>query len=147
VRFNNKKWLHGKYLERSATLVANYATLLLTSDESFLAFHPSLVFQTETPIIATALNSDHDRQVFISTFLAFRGETKKRSPHCGEMTPQCGVSPHYGEMTPLCGEIKNVENSTLLNPVPHFVFDPCVFPKIIISPKMEFWIFPDCNSA
>jgi hypothetical protein len=36
--------------------LANYATLLLTSDEFFLAFHPSLVFRMETPIVATALD-------------------------------------------------------------------------------------------
>jgi hypothetical protein len=57
--------------------VANYATLLLTSDEFFLAFHPSLVFRMETPIVATDLAwMDRDRQVFVSTFLAFHDENE-----------------------------------------------------------------------
>jgi hypothetical protein len=73
VRFNEKnaKWWNGEYLERSATLVANYATLLFTSDEFFLALHPSLVFRTETPIVATALDSDQDWQVLFPRFLLF----------------------------------------------------------------------------
>jgi hypothetical protein len=79
-RKKNAKWWNGEYLERSATLVANYTTLLLTSDEFFLPFHPCLVFRMETPIVATALDSDQDWQVVVSTFLAFRDETMSVRP-------------------------------------------------------------------
>ena len=100
----------------------------------------------------------------------------RMTPHCGEwlhimendstlwrMTPHYGewlhivendstlwrMTPHYGEWLHIveCGKMTpNVENSTFIESGPHFAFDP-YFPKIIVSPKMEFGIFPDCNRA
>jgi hypothetical protein len=51
-------------------------TLLLTSDEFFLAFHPSLVFRMETPIVGTALDGSGSAgfRFYVSCFSRWNDE-------------------------------------------------------------------------